>query len=118
MRFWEGGGRLKMAGKKRIIIAEEILKKIIMLKELKTQDLRVRLIADLERLFQIAKAMAENAENREDWVRIAGFIAQTINGLAKSYDETRFNEEMKELEQLIEQAKKRAGKVQTGTPIT
>jgi hypothetical protein len=113
-----GGGRCGMAGKKRIIIAEEILKKIIIFKELKTQDLRVRLIADLEKLFRIAKAMAETAENREDWIRVAGFIAQTINGLAKSYDETRFNEEMKELEMLIEQAKKRAGKIQTGTPVT
>jgi len=106
-----------MARKKRLIYVEQLLKKIVKIHELKTQDLRVRLIADLERLFQIAKQMAETAENSEDWVRICAFIAQTINSLAKSYDETRFNEQMKELEMLIEQAKKRAGKAQAGTPV-
>jgi hypothetical protein len=106
-----------MARKKRLIYAEELVKKIEKFCELKTQDLRVKLIADLERLFQIAKDMAETAENQEDWIRVAVFIAQTINSLAKSYDETRFNEQMKELERLIEQAKKRAGKAQTGTPV-
>lgn len=109
---------MEMARKKRLIYVEQLLKKIVKINELKTQDLRVRLIADLERLFQIAKQMAETAENSEEWIRICTFIAQTINSLAKSYDETRFNEQMKELEMLIEQAKKRAGKAQTGTPVT
>jgi hypothetical protein len=106
-----------MARKKRLIYAEELVKKIQKFYELKTQDLRVKLISDLERLFQIAKQMAETVENSEDWIRIAAFIAQTINSLAKSYDETRFNEQMKELERLIEQAKKRVGKAEKGTPV-
>jgi hypothetical protein len=106
-----------MTRKKRIILAEELLNNIIKIKELKTQDLRVKLIADLEKLFHIAKSIAETAENREDWFKISAYIAQTIKSIADSYDEIRFNEQMKELEMLIEQAKKRAGKAQTGTPI-
>jgi hypothetical protein len=102
---------------KRIFYAEKLLKKIVQVKELKTQDLRMKLITDLERLFQIARQEAETAENREDWIKIASYVAQTIKSLADSYDEVRFNEQMKELEQLIEQAKKRAGKAETGTPV-
>jgi len=62
--------------------------------------------------------MAESAENRDDWVRIAGYIAQVINSLANSYDETRFNEDMKRLEEMIKRAKKKlAGQVGAGTPV-
>jgi hypothetical protein len=106
-----------MAGKKRMIMLEEKLKKIGILNEIKTQDLRVSLISDLEKLFTLARDMARAADNREDWIKICGYIAQVINSLAKSYDEVRFNEQMKELKELIETAKKRAGKTQAGTPV-
>ena len=97
---------------------KKILKKIIIFNELRTQDLRVRLISELEKLFIIARKMAESAENRDDWVRIAGYIAQVINSLANSYDETRFNEDMKRLEEMIKRAKKKlAGQVGAGTPV-
>jgi len=107
-----------MADKKRIVKIAETLNRILNFKELKTQDLRVKLITELERLFTLARSMAETAENREEWAKICAYIAQTIKSLADSYDEVRFNEQMKELEQLIEQAKKRAGTPKTGTPVS
>lgn len=106
-----------MPRKKRILMIEETLKKCVIFFQIQTQELRVKLISELEKLFNYAKKMAETADNSEDWVRICTFIAQTINSLAKSYDEVRLNEQMKELEKLIEEAKKRAGKTQTGTPV-
>ena len=107
-----------MARKKRIIMLEENLKKIIIFNELCTQDLRVRLISELEKLFMIARKMAESAENRDDWVRIAGYIAQVINSLTKAYDEVRFNEDMQRLREMIRRAKEKlAGQVGAGTPV-
>ena len=105
-------------GKKRIVLISEKLNKIMLISSLKTQELRVRLINELEKLFIIARRMAESAENRDDWVRIAGYIAQVINSLANSYDETRFNENMKRLEEMIRRAKEKlAGQAGAGTPI-
>jgi len=108
-----------MVYKKREILIAERLQKIVTLSSLKTQDLRISLINELERLFQYAKAIAysEEAENRDAWVKVCAYIAQIINSLANSYDEVRFNEQMKELDELIERAKKRAGATQTGTPV-
>ena len=105
-------------GKKRIVLINEKLNKIVLISSLKTQELRVRLISELEKLFIIARKMAESAENKDDWVRIAGYIAQVINSLANSYDETRFNEDMKRLEEMIQRAKKKlTGQTGAGTPI-
>ena len=59
----------------------EKLNKIVLISSLKTQELRVRLINELEKLFMIARKMAESAENKDDWVRIAGYIAQVINSI-------------------------------------
>jgi len=108
-----------MAGKKRIMILEENLDEILHLKEVKTQELRVKLIAELEKLFYQAMGIAESptTENREDWAKICAYIAQVINTLANSYDETRFNEQMKQLEEMIAEAKRKLGKAPAGTPI-
>lgn len=106
-----------MADKKRILKIVETLNRITNFCQLQTQELRVKLIEELERLFLFARDMARTADNREDWVKICSYIAQTINGIANSFDEVRFNEQVRELESLIEQAKKRVGKAQAGTPV-
>ncbi|MEM2370699.1 MAG: hypothetical protein QXO15_01015 [Nitrososphaerota archaeon] len=103
--------------KKRILIIYETLNRIAFFSQIQTQELRAKLIAELEHLFSLSKMMAQSADNREDWIKICGYIAQVINSLANSYDEVRFNEQMKELENLIEDAKRKVGKVQAGTPI-
>jgi len=56
----------------------------------------------LQELFEIA---SEWAEMDPKAARLAGYIAQVINSLAGSYDEVRFNEQMRELERMIEEAR-------------
>jgi phosphosulfolactate phosphohydrolase-like enzyme len=106
--------------KSRINIVELRLNQIQKIFEIKTQDLRVKLISDLERMFDMVTKIAQSShtENPEDWVKIAGYIAQVINSLADSYDEVRLNEQLKRLKELVEAAKKRAGQIGEGTPIS
>ncbi|MBS7657091.1 MAG: hypothetical protein QXI71_02190 [Candidatus Bathyarchaeia archaeon] len=79
----------------------------------KTQKLRKKLISKLEVLFNHATQMARSSDvaNRDEWMRIAGYIAQVINSVADSFDEVKFNTDIKQLRVMIEAAKKRA----TGT---
>jgi len=56
----------------------------------------------LQELFEIANEWAEKDPKA---ARLTGYIAQVINSLASNYDEVRFNEQMKELEQMIEEAR-------------
>ncbi len=97
--------------RERITITEDRLSGLLRFSELKTQELRVKLINQLEGLFNHAAAMAQSraVENREEWLRIAGYIAQVINSFSNSFDEVRLNEDMQRLRDLIERAKRRAG---------
>ena len=62
--------------------------------------------------------MAKTADNRDDWIRIAGYIAQVINSLTKAYDETRFNEDLQRLREMIRRAKEKlARQAGAGTPV-
>jgi hypothetical protein len=105
--------------KQRLLLIREKLGKIIRIYSLQTQDLRMSLIADLRELFRYAKAMAvsQSVNNPDDWLRVCAYIAQVINSLASSYDEIRINEALRELDALIEEAQKRAGKAKASTPI-
>jgi len=105
-----------MPRKKRIIMINQKLKKLLFFSKLETQALRLKIISELEEIFTYAKQMLR-ATQEEAWARVAAYTGQVINSLANSYDEVRFNEQMKELERLIEKAKKRAGASQTGTPV-
>lgn len=100
----------------RQILIERRFNKLIQIFQVETQDLRAALISELEILFKHAVMMAKSAENREDWMKISAYIAQTINSLAKSFDEVRFNEDIQRLRDMIERAKKRAGEAGAGSP--
>ncbi|MEM3027874.1 MAG: hypothetical protein QW220_04005 [Candidatus Bathyarchaeia archaeon] len=108
-----------MGKQKRIIMLEKTLLETLKIAQLDTQNLRIKLIENLERIFLYAKEMASSplVENREEWIRICGYIAQTINSLANSFDEVRFSEDMERLRGMIERAKKRAGLAGEGTPV-
>lgn len=84
-----------MLGEKRIIMIEKNLNKIAFTTELETQKIRVKLIPQLEQLFNYAVEMGWVAENWEEWMRVAGYIAQVINSISNSFDETSFNEDVK-----------------------
>jgi len=80
--------------------------------QLDTQNIRVKLIRRLEELFNLAQANAKaqrlELPQREKWAKVATFIAQTINSLTQAFDERAFDENLKKLETLIEQAKAKA----------
>jgi len=69
---------------------------------LDTQKLRRELMQSLQELFETVNEWAEKDPKA---MRIAGYIAQVLNSLARSYEERRFNDALRELERLIEQAK-------------
>lgn len=103
--------------KKRSYYIEKRLISILQFYELKTQELRVKLIAQLEQLFEMAINEARTAENRDDWMKVASYIAQVINSLARSYDEVKFNEDMQKLRELIRIAKEKAGTGKIGEGV-
>ncbi|MBS7637005.1 hypothetical protein KEJ37_06715 [Candidatus Bathyarchaeota archaeon] len=74
--------RLKIAEVKQVIVD--------------TQAIRRKLIESLQELYNIVKRWA--AED-EDAARTAAYIAQTINNIAKAYDE-------REVDNILEEAKK------------
>ncbi|MGC8999162.1 MAG: hypothetical protein ACP5JW_07245 [Candidatus Bathyarchaeia archaeon] len=56
-----------MVRKNRIVMIQESLIKMRSFCKIKTQELRIRLIDELERLFLYAQEKARTAENREVW---------------------------------------------------
>jgi len=76
---------------------------------LDTQELRRRLIATLEELFEEASRALDDPE----YIRLAGYIAQVINSLTKAYDEYEFEGGLRELQELIEEAKRQ---LEEGSP--
>ena len=83
----------------------------------------MKLIKHLEELFNLAQANAKaervGLPQREKWAKVAAFIAQTINSLTQAFDERAFDDNLKKLESLIEQAKaKAAGTGEAATSTT
>lgn len=70
-----------------------------------------------EKLLKILKKAMRKALEEDDPKKIA-FVAQTINSVLKTYDETRFNEDYAEIKRLLEIAKQKAQRVGAGTPVT
>ena len=81
-----------------------------------TQKLRAKLMCRLEEIFDIAHAMAKNSNVdlsvRNKWAQIATYAAQTINSLAKGFDEQQINKQLDELESLVSEARAK-GKTRT-----
>jgi len=87
--------------------------------EKNTQELRVKLLTELERMFNIAKGAAEKAEDAKEkqrWVRVVGYLGQVMNSIAGTFDEAKALEYLENLERMIHESKrdsekgKRAGK--------
>ncbi|MGC8896174.1 MAG: hypothetical protein ACP5LB_05345 [Candidatus Bathyarchaeia archaeon] len=68
-----------------------------------TQQLRRKLIQNLQELFEIVSKWTEGGD--AEAIRIAGYISQALNNIAKSYEERELNEDLKELERLTQSAK-------------
>ena len=72
-----------------------------------TQKLRLKLLAKLEAMFDLAEESARNAKTpkqRELFMRVMGYIGQVINSLSKAFDEAALTEDLKVLEKMIDEA--------------
>ena len=85
-----------------------------------TQDLRTKWIAELDDLFDTATSIANGKVNqqqvgdklqfitpkeRQMWAQVSANIGLVMGNLAKGYDETKFNEDLAELEKLTNEIK-------------
>jgi hypothetical protein len=72
------------------------------------QRIRFELILELKALAEQAqqKAIDTNpaeVETKQNWSRLAAYISQVINGIGKTYDQIRVDEDLKDLENLIKE---------------
>ena len=105
-----------------------ILQRFIALKtkiKLDTRKLREEIIAELEKLFQMASDIARgktktqivdgkqvkvSMKARQKWAQTAAYIAGAIERIAKGLDEKEINELLEEAERLIAEAKRETEK--------
>jgi hypothetical protein len=88
--------------------------------KLETQELRQRLIRELESIFELATAIARGEVKtqvvdgkpvritlmqRQKWARAAAYIAQIIHSIARGFDEREIDEMLEEARRLIEEAR-------------
>ena len=70
-----------------------------------TQRIRAKLMKSLEGMFEVAEGFAKDKnlklKQRQVWSRIAAYIGQVINSLAKSFDEAKISKQLDELERMI-----------------
>jgi ArsR family metal-binding transcriptional regulator len=74
------------------------------------QKTRLKLLKDLEAMFNMAKGYAESKDpkvtpkQRQIWMRIMAYIGQVINSISKSFDEAQISEDLERLEKLVNEA--------------
>lgn len=77
--------------------------------QIDTQQIRFKVIKKLEEMFDCAHALSRNTgldlRDRENWAKIAAYIAQTINSVSAGFDEQKVNREIDELENLVNKAR-------------
>jgi hypothetical protein len=67
-----------------------------------TQRIRSQLIFELRSLLEVAAEQSlgtggQKTADRQNWVRLAAYISQVINGITKTYDVTQIKAELEEL---------------------
>ena len=103
-----------------------IVRRVVKLKrriKIDTQQVRGKALENLEELFGLAVSLAkgevktqtENGDQltitlkqRQMWARVAAYIAQIMNSLAKGFDEREIDVQLDELERLVNEAKAKA----------
>jgi hypothetical protein len=76
------------------------------------QNVRYELILELKALAEMAQQKAIDThpakdEVKQGWSRLAAYISQVINGLCKTYEEVKTDEDLKKLQDLIEEVKQK-----------
>jgi len=72
------------------------------------QKTRLKLLRDLEEMFDMAKGFASGKDStpkqRQTWMRIMAYIGQVINSISKSFDEAQITQDLEKLERMINEA--------------
>jgi hypothetical protein len=88
------------------------------------QTTRLKLLRDLEDMFNMAKGSAQNkkktktgepivsAKQKQIWIRIMAYTGQVMNSISKSFDEAQVTKDLERLEKLINEtmAKEKGGR--------
>jgi len=96
----------------RIAMIESRVKRLRQKVKVDTEKLREKLLFQLEEIFNNAAKLAKNEKaeikERQMWARIAAYTAQTMESIARGLDERTIDEQLKELERLVNEAKAKA----------
>ncbi len=80
------------------------------------QAMRMKLLRDLEDVFNMAKAFAQSKEKdgagesvvppkqRQIWIRIMAYTGQVMNSISKSFDEAQVTKDLERLEKMLSEA--------------
>jgi len=76
--------------------------------DVNTQKVRFELILELKALAEQAQQKAIDTHpaevvTKQNWSRLAAYISQVINGISKTYDEIKVDEDLQKLENLIKE---------------
>ncbi|MEM2888937.1 MAG: hypothetical protein QXR42_05600 [Candidatus Bathyarchaeia archaeon] len=77
---------------------------------LRTQRIREKSAQQLQNWIRKAEEAVDECEGEEarrEWIKIAGFLQQVLNGLLKAYDDTRFNEDLQQARKLLNEIRKK-----------
>jgi len=82
-----------------------------------TQRIRGDLILDLKFLAELAHDQATKikkggrpTKEHRNWARLAAYISQTINSIAKEYDLMKIKEKLEEIKRMVEKLERNHGK--------
>jgi hypothetical protein len=72
------------------------------------QNVRLQLILELKALAEMAQQKAIDTHPAKDdikqnWIRLTAYIGQVINGIGKTYEEIKIDEDLKTLRSLIDE---------------
>jgi len=89
--------------------------------EVDMQKTRLKLLADLQDMFNMAKGYAQSKDpevtpkQRQIWMRIMAYIGQVMNSISKSFDEAQVTKDLERLEKMIGEAvaKEKGGRPKT-----
>jgi hypothetical protein len=82
------------------------------------QNVRFQLILELKALAEMAQQKAIDTHPAKDdvkqnWIRLTAYIGQVINGIGKTFEEIKIDEDIKRLESLINEVQQKQNKLQT-----
>lgn len=81
------------------------------------QNVRFQLILELKALAETAQQKAIDThpakeETKQNWIRLAAYIGQVINGIGKTFEEVKIDEDLKKLENMIKEYDERPNEQQ------